>query len=66
MHDSRMFDILDEALVEPVRLLAGRNTDPTAAIILSGQCFAMPCRTVDSETVKSTESGGRRGYNPGN
>jgi len=45
MRDCGLLDIINEALVSAARLVAERNAEPSAAII-------------DSQSVKTTESGG--------
>ncbi|MBB4264016.1 transposase [Bradyrhizobium sp. CIR3A] len=52
LRDSGVLNLMNEALVEIVRKLAGREPQPTAAII-------------DSQTVKMAESRGPRGFDAG-
>lgn len=52
LRDRCLLDIINKALVSASRLVAGREAEPTAAII-------------DSQSGKTTESGGISGFDAG-
>jgi putative transposase len=56
---------INHLLVASTRDLEGREASPTAGVIPSRRSQAIACQATDSESVKTTESGGISGFDAG-